>query len=468
MKNMSLSNIAASCGGKLLATEEQAALTAAGIVIDSRLCSENFVFVATRGERVDGHSFIGMVKEKGALAAVCETEPDTETRTRADGSLLPVILVEDSFKALREIAAFYRRQLSCKVVGITGSVGKTSTKEVIASVLAQKFAVCKTQGNFNNEIGVPLTVFSIKDTDEIAVLEMGINHFGEMHRLGEIAMPDVCVYTNIGQCHLEFLGSRDGILKAKTEMFDHLNEGAIAVLNGDDDKLVTVKEVAGKAPIFFGTGENNAYRAVNVAPDSIFGSAFTVTTPNGSFESFMPLPGEHMVWNAVAATAVGEHFGMTYEEIDAGIRSVHAVGGRSNLIRGEKYTIIDDCYNANPGSMKSALALLSMAQTRKVAVLGDMFELGENELALHGSVGAAAAESDIDVLVCIGEMSKCMYEKACEKKQELGKDAFTVLYFATKEVFLEGSAQVLNVGDTVLVKASNGMKFKAIVEFLQQ
>lgn len=464
MKNMSLANIAGACQGTLVCEEYELGKEAGGIVIDSRKLQANDVFVATKGERADGHDFIEAVRKKGALAVVCEQMPGEDVLTREDGTKLACILVKDSFCALRKMAAFYRRQLSVKVVGITGSVGKTSTKEVIASVLSKKFRVCKTQGNFNNEIGVPLTVFSIKETDEIAVLEMGINHFGEMHRLAEIAMPDVCVYTNIGQCHLEFLGDRDGILKAKTEMFEHLNEGAVAVLNGDDDKLRTIREVAGKKPIFFGTSPEHDYYAKNLTPDGIFGSAFSVVTPSHTFSTFMPLPGEHMVWNAVAATAVGEHFGMTEEEIDQGIRSVQAVGGRSNLIRASRYILIDDCYNANPVSMKSALALLAMAKGRKVAVLGDMFELGENEIKLHGQVGVAAAKEKIDVIICIGEMSREMYKAA---QKETGNAERRCLYFATKEEFLAKKEEVLLDGDTILIKASNGMKFREIVEALQ-
>lgn len=454
MKNMTLENIAKAVDGKLVCEDSIKMKEVKGIVLDSRKIEEDFLFVATVGERVDGHSFIGKVKELGACAVICEKVPEVD---------IPYILVKDSFKALRDAASFYRRQLSVKVVGITGSVGKTSTKEVIASVLSQKFRVCKTQGNFNNEIGVPLTIFSIKDTDEIAVLEMGINHFGEMHRLGEMAMPDVCVYTNIGQCHLEFLESRDGILKAKTEMFDHLNTDAFAVLNGDDDKLITVKEVQGKKPVFFGTGKHNTYRAVDIEPDGIFGSKAVIVTPTGRFETFMPLPGEHMVWNAIAATAIGEHFGMTISEIDTGIRTVQAVGGRSNLIRNEKWNVIDDCYNANPNSMKAAIDLLMQANTRKVAVLGDMFELGENEKLLHGEVGSYAVKAGVDQLICVGKLSRSMFEEAqkvnCKTK---------LFYFETRDEMLSKVEDLFMKKDTILVKASHGMEFAEVVKQLTE
>lgn len=211
MKNMTLTNIAQACGGRLICPGEPPAAEAAGVVIDSRKAGKDFLFIATKGERVDGHRFIPEVFAGGALGVVCERLPEQPAG--------PCILVEDSFEALKRIGEFYRRQLSVKVVGITGSVGKTSTKEFVASVLSQKYRVHKTLGNYNNEIGVPLTVLSMPEDTEVAVLEMGINHFGEMHNLSRIARPDICIMTNIGQCHLEFLGSREGILKAKSEIF---------------------------------------------------------------------------------------------------------------------------------------------------------------------------------------------------------------------------------------------------------
>ena len=245
MRNMTLSHIAEACGGTLYVDGkpytcdasreddsmevEWKAKEASCVVIDSRKIEAGGVFIAAKGERADGHSFISQVADKGALGVVCERTPENCS--------IPYILVEDSFKALRDIGEYYRKQLDVKVVGITGSVGKTSTKEVIASVLAQKYRVLKTQGNFNNEIGVPLMVLSIRKEHQVAVLEMGISDFGEMHRLSKIARPHICVITNIGQCHLENLGSRQGILKAKSEIFDFMVPQGKVFLNGDDDLL---------------------------------------------------------------------------------------------------------------------------------------------------------------------------------------------------------------------------------------
>ena len=254
---MTLKNIADAVNGTLhtegMPSRVSAdAAEAEGVVLDSRKVEKGYVFIATRGERVDGHSFIDSVFDAGALGVICEQAPRNPRGA--------YILVQDSFQALKDVAEFYRKQLDVRVVGITGSVGKTSTKEFVASVLAKGFRVQKTQGNFNNEVGLPLTVLQIRDDCQIAVLEMGISDFGEMHRLGRIARPDVCLITNIGQCHLENLGTRDGILKAKTEIFDYMQPGAQICLNGDDDKLITIKEVQGQVPIFFGgAGSNDIY-----------------------------------------------------------------------------------------------------------------------------------------------------------------------------------------------------------------
>ena len=464
MKNMTLMVIAESCNGMLHQAGADLKKCAAGVVLDSRKVEKDFIFIATKGERVDGHDFIPQVMEKGALAVVCEKVPEDER--------IPYILVEDSFQALKDIAEYYRQQLSVKVVGITGSVGKTSTKEFIAGVLSEKYKVLKTEGNFNNEVGLPLTVLRIKEEHEVAVLEMGISNFGEMHRLSKIAKPDVCVMTNIGQCHLEFLGTREGILKAKSEIFDFANEKAAVFVNGDDDMLITVPERNGKVPTRFGLSEANDVYATDVENRGLFGSEakIHIKKEDGSEECFavsVPLPGGHMVYNALAAAGVANELGLTTGQIQAGISAVKPVGGRSNIIRAEKYTLIDDCYNANPVSMEAAIDLLSMALTRKVAILGDMFELGENSDALHERVGKYAVEKDVDMLLCVGENSKFMYDAAQKKKEELLKDT-KLHYFATREDLESVVESLLERKDTVLIKASHGMGFDTVVKKLSQ
>ena len=472
MKNLTLENIAKACNGKLYegGTERKPGMSAPksgegetvkGVVLDSRKVEEGYLFVATAGARVDGHSFIPQVLRKGAAGVVCEKLPDA-----VDGNGC-FILVEDSFQALKDIAEFYREQLSVTVVGITGSVGKTSTKEFVASVLAEKYKVLKTEGNFNNEVGLPLTVLQIRDCHQVAVVEMGISDFGEMHRLSKIAKPDVCVLTNIGQCHLENLKSRQGILKAKTEMFDFMKEDGLVCLNGDDDMLATVAEVKGKKPVTFGRGKENRVYADAVENKGLFGSRMVLHVDGTEFTADIPLPGEHMVYNALAAVCVGSLLGMTAEEMRGGLANVKAVGGRSHIIRLADRVVIDDCYNANPVSMCAALDLLCTALTRKVAVLGDMFELGEKEREMHSKVGAYAVEKGVDVLVCIGALAEEMYKEAQKAVSGTGSGT-QVHYFAGKEGFLEKQGDILQAGDTILVKASHGMAFEEVIQVLGQ
>lgn len=459
MKNMTLQNIANACQGQLVCKEELKNFEIKGAVLDSRLVEEGYLFFATKGERVDGHSFIPQVAEKKAACVVCEKAPGNTD--------IPYILVEDSFIALKQIATYYRENLNIPIVGITGSVGKTSTKEIISSVLATRYNVLKTEGNFNNEVGLPLTILRIRDEHKVAVVEMGINHFGEMHRLSEIAKPDICVITNIGQCHLEFLGSREGILKAKSEIFDFMNPEGYVCINGDDDMLATINEVHGHKPVTYGLTMKSDVYVTSTESKGIFGSKATIYLNDETFDVEIPLPGEHMIMNALAATCVGDLLGLKTEEIAEGIKNVKAVGGRSNLIALENRTILDDCYNANPVSMKAAIDLLKQANTRKVAVLGDMFELGEGQERMHSEIGIYAVEKDIDVLVCVGELSKNMYNAALKEK-EASKKNIQICHMKDTQEVINNIKEILEKGDTILVKASHGMGFANVVKTLQE
>ena len=466
MKHMSLQEIAAACGGVYHGDPAAAAREVSGVVIDSRKVEKDSLFVAIKGARVDGHSFIPQVMEKGALCSVSEQDlGDVD---------YPYIRVASCEQALKDIAEHYRRSLDIKVVGISGSVGKTSTKEMIASVLSQKYSVLKTEGNFNNEIGLPLTVFNIREEHEVAVLEMGISNFGEMTRLAKIARPDICVFTNIGVAHIESLGSRDGILKAKTEMIDYMNpEGAI-IVNGDDDKLRGFTPQNGLTPVCFGLDASCPFHAEQVTGRGLKGTDVHFVTPVSSFDAHISIPGRHMVYNALAATAVGYALGLTDEEIAQGIASNVPIAGRNNLIEGKHYTVIDDCYNANPASMKSSLDVLAYADTRTVAVLGDMFELGTDEKKMHYNVGVHAAEKGINVLICIGDLSAEIARGARETVNSTEAENGTpsagmeIHHYKTKAEFFEDAKNVLKEGDTILVKASHGMEFPEIVERLSR
>lgn len=467
MPNMTLANIAKACEGTYIGDEDKKQAVIEGAVTDSRQVGTNYLFIPIKGERVDGHCFIPDVFEKGALAVLSEHELEHPAG--------PYILVDSATEAMKKLAAFYREGLDIKVVGITGSVGKTSTKEMIASVLSQKYSVLKTAGNFNNEIGLPLTIFNIREEHQVAVLEMGISDFGEMHRLSAMAQPDICVITNIGLCHLENLGTRDGILKAKTECFEHMRSDGTVILNGDDDKLCTRTEVHGKPAIFYGFGQEPqlSTEMVPMAAKSIYatdvrnlgleGMQAHIYTPEGDFLAHIPIPGEHNVYNALAGTAVGLQLGLTLQEIQQGIASTQTISGRTNVIHTGGMTVIDDCYNANPVSMKASIEVLAHTTGRRIAVLGDMGELGENEQALHYSVGEAVGRSGIDVLFCAGKLA-AEYARAAAAGNVKGQ----IYCYDTVAEMLPELLDFVKEGDAILVKASHFMEFPQIVEALKK
>lgn len=475
MKNMTLERIAAVCGGAYYGNEADKAKEVSGVVIDSRLVEPGNLFIPIRGERVDGHTFIPEVFGKGAAAVLSE-----ELLEHPAG---PYILVGDAKAAMRKLAEHYRKSLNIKVVGITGSVGKTSTKEMIASVLSQRYRVLKTKGNYNNEIGLPLTIFQMREEHEAAVLEMGISEFGEMHRLAQMANPDICVITNIVLCHLENLRTRDGILKAKTESFEHLTPEGIAVLNGDDDKLCEKRMVNGKPAVFYGMGAlpkqiETPEGTKTLAPKRIYADRVEAMGLSGTradihlrkeageevqFTVEIPIAGEHNVYNALAAVAVAEKLGLTVEEMKRGIETVQAIGGRSNLMKKHGRTVIDDCYNANPVSMKAAIDVLSKAEGRKIAVLGDMGELGADEERLHHTVGEHFAGKGIDELFCAGTLSRSIAEAVRSCSPETN-----VHYFETREALERALQPYVREGDSILVKASHFMGFSEIVKMLTE
>lgn len=404
MKNLTLENLTKVCDGVYFGPSDKLEQEVSSITTDSRKAEAGTLFVPIVGERVDAHKFIPQVMEAGALATLSE-----RILENAD---FPYIKVESSLQAVKDIAEFYLQQLQLPVIGITGSVGKTSTKEVIASVLKEKYRTLKTQGNFNNELGLPLTVFRLREDDQIAVLEMGISDFGEMTRLTRIAKPDTCVITNIGTCHLENLGDRDGVLKAKTEIFRSMLPSGHIVLNGDDDKLATVEGYHGVKPVFFGLDAKRDVYADQIVSRGLKGVSCRIHMGEDAFDVLVPTPGIHMVYNALAAAAVGRIYGLTIEEIKRGIESLETIRGRFKMIETENFLVVDDCYNANPMSMKASLDVLHDGEGRRVAILGDMGELGENEISLHEEVGEHAAKCGIDVCICVGELSLHIAEAA--------------------------------------------------------
>ena len=444
MKPITLKEIAKSCGGQLFGDEN---VLVTSIVTDSRQVTAGTMFSAIKGERVDGHNFVEQCINAGAVCALVEEKPEIDCN---------YILVESTLNALKKIAEYYRSLFTIPFISITGSVGKTSTKEMISSVLSQKYNVHKTSGNFNNELGVPLTLFKLEEDHEIAVIEMGISGFSEMTRLATMVRPDISVITNIGYCHLENLKDLDGVLKAKTEVLEFLSDDGKMFFCGDDEKLYTVKEHNGIKTKFYGFDDRNEYKAEIIETDLLKGIHCKLYLKNSTIECVVPSVESHMVSNALCAAAIGESLGMTATQIKAGVESYKTVGSRSNVIRKKDITIIDDCYNANPTSVRASVTSLSKFEGRKVAVIGDMKELGENENQLHFDTGAFINEKGIDVVIAVGELCKHLFNGA-------EKNGY---YFETVDECCEKIEGIIEKGDTVLVKASHSMHFDRIVETL--
>lgn len=448
MKHFTLEEIAAACGGKYVGSEQQKHLAITSVERDSRQIKDGSLFLAIKGERVDGHDYINKCYESGAICTICEKTPQNTDK--------PYILVDSTLEAVKKVAKAYRKKFDIPIVGVSGSVGKTSTKEMLYAVLSQKYKTHKTQGNLNNELGVPLTLLAMPEDTEAAVIEMGISDFGEMTRLSEMVCPTICVLTIIGCCHLENLGDRDGVLKAKTEMFKFADKNAEYILNGDDDKLVTVKDVNGKKAIFFGLSENNAYHAENIENNGECGVNCTLCFENKKLDVTIPAIGSYMVSNALAAVAAGKLLGLSDEELINGVQAYKTVGSRANVINTGKIKIIDDCYNANPTSVKASIDTLANFAGRKVAILGDMKELGTDELKLHYETGGYAKSKKIDLTVAVGSLAK-----------ELAKGADGE-WFESVEQTKSAIPALIHEGDTVLVKASHSMQFENIVKFLTE
>ncbi len=451
MLTMKLSEISIVCGGRLIG---DGSIDITNITTDSRTAKRNGLFAALVGERTDGHKYIKTALDNGAAAVICEKQPSEQN--------INYILVGSTLKALQDIAAYMLKKSGIPSVEIGGSVGKTSTKEAVASVLEQKYSVLKTEGNYNNDLGVPLTIFNIKKDNNAAVIETGIDDFGQMELLSSIVRPYICILTNIGDCHLENLGDRAGVLRAKSEMFNNIRPDGHIILNGDDEYLSPLKDINGKHPIFFGLDPKNDIFADNIKNEGLKGSSCDIHTSKGIFNAVVPKPGEHMILNALAATGAGLIMGLSLEEIKKGIEGQQSISGRFNIINKNGIKIIDDCYNANPMSMKASLESLSHAQGRTVAVIGDMGELGENEIKLHEEVGITAAKFNINLICCIGKLSAYMARAA----ESNGKSE--VLHFETVDEFNKQAHKLIKKEDTVLVKASHFMKFDSIVSALTE
>ncbi len=456
MKSLTPDKIAEVTGGKYVGPLRLRGDRITCVSMDSREIDAGGLFVCIRGTRVDGHDFArDAVERSGAL--VCLTE-----RPLPD---LPCVVVESTRKALRDLAEYYRRLFSIPVVGIVGSVGKTTAKELCARVLSRRYLTLRTPANLNNELGVPLTLLQLREEHEAAVIEMGISDFGQMRTLAKMVRPDICVFTSVGYCHLEKLGDLKGVLRAKSEVFEFMDSDAVTVLNGDDQLLRDLD--TGTRRVLYGVGEWNDIRAENVENLGFDGVSCDICFDGERVFTLIPAFGSHIVYGALAAAAVGRILGDSGEEILRGIADYRPVGGRANVTDTGTITLIDDCYNANPNSMAAAvrslgtIKSLSAPQNKRVAILGDMKELGADSAELHRSIGELAARCGIDSLVCCGEEAKAIYDGY------LAAGGGKARYYLRRDDFLPDIAETVDLGDVVLVKASHAMGFEHIVDALK-
>lgn len=453
MKPLTLETIAEITGGKYIGDDvwRQTAIT--GVVKDNREAYDGCLFICIKGERADGHNFSNAAFQAGAVCCLAERElPD------AGG---PYVLVASTLQALKELGEYYRGLFNIPVIGVTGSVGKTTAKEMTAAVLSQKYNVLKTPENLNNEIGVPLTLLSLKEEHEAAVIEMGISDFGEMSRLAKMVKPDICLMTSIGYCHLEQLGDLNGVLKAKSEVFRYMKPDSVAVVNGDDALLREFDP--GVRKITFGLGAHNDYKAVNVETLGLSGVACDIVSGHDRFSVMIPAFGSHMLLGALPAAAIGGLLGLTAEEIRLGLLNYTPVGGRANIYETGFITLIDDCYNANPNSMTASIRSLCTLTGRNVAILGDMAELGRDADTLHREVGILCAKCGIDCLICCGARAEFIFKGLISTGVEI-----EAWHFPLKEALFSVLPSLIRKGDNVLVKASHSMHFEEIVEELKK
>ena len=451
MGRITLQQAAQWCGGRI--DPKYKDVTFLGANMDSRKITEGQLFIALVGER-DGHDYIPAALEKGAAAVLC---------TRCDGDY-PAIVVEDTRIALGDIARGERERIGMKVVGITGSVGKSTTKEMVAAVLESKFKVEKTPANHNNDIGMPMAILSMSEDTEVAVLEMGMNHFREIAYLASIGKPDVAVIINIGTMHIEHLGSMEGILKAKLEILEGMHEGGKIILNGDDGLLWNQKKSGGQKALYFGVRNPDCDLKgleIREADGALY---FLAKTEHSQFAVELELEGLHYVHDALAAIAVGMELGVSTGDISRSLSQFRNMAGRQEIFEKNGFTIIRDCYNAGPESMAAALAVLGNRSGRKVAVLGDMLELGACARAEHYKVGRIAAEK-ADILLAYGPNSDGMLTGA----RTGGMSAKFSRAFNDKEKMIQVLSTLAKPGDTILFKGSRGMRMEQVMEaFLQE
>jgi len=459
-------DIVAATGGRL--EQGSAEQDIGGISIDSRTIGSGELFVAIRGDRFDGHDFVEAAMSRGALGAVVESGQAAAVRATAQGSRdLVIVSVGDTTRGLQDIARDVRRRAGTKVVAITGSAGKTTTKEVAAEFLAARFRMFRNRGNLNNHIGLPLSLLELRSRPEVAVVELGMNHAGEIRTLVGVAEPEVRVWTNVGDAHVGFFASSDAIADAKAEVLEHARSTDLLVANADDDRIVArTKRFAGRVTTF-GIQRVADVQATAVEDRGLKGSHALVRTPAGEIRIETPLLGSGNLANVLAATAVALEFGVPLDAIAARAARLQPAHHRGELLRlPGGVTLIDDSYNSSPSALRRALQVMKVAtgSARKIAVLGEMLELGAHAARLHQECGAAAADAGLDLLIAVGGPSaKVLADHACAG----GMPGRAVFYATTSAEAADLAVQRVRPGDLVLVKGSRGIGTDVVVERLK-
>lgn len=450
MLELNLQEIVKATKGVLLKEADVKEIKA--VSTDTRKIEEGTMFIALKGENFNGNNYVLDAFDKGAKIAIVDEVKCDLNELKEDVTL---IKVENTGRALMDLAKFYREKLGLKVVGITGSAGKTSTKDLVAAVLSYKYKVFKTKGNFNNEIGLPLMILELDSTYDVAILEMGMRGLGQIKELAEIASPDLGIITNIGISHIEILKTRENILKAKMEIATFFDKNNTLVVCGNDDFLGALPEAEYKI-VKTGVGENFKIGAKNIALEEL-SSKFTVYDGEKEEEFSLDMPGEHNISNLMLGIAIAKELGVSFEEMKRGLKNIEATSMRLELIKKDGFSILNDCYNSSPVAVKSAIDVMKNIEgKRRIAVLGTMRELGHKSEEAHEEIGKYAKENGIEKVLCFGDFSENIkegYGEGCtvyENKEELIKDLLNIICD----------------GDIILVKASRSLKFEEITKAL--
>jgi UDP-N-acetylmuramoyl-tripeptide--D-alanyl-D-alanine ligase len=455
MQKLTVDEILEATGGKLLCGNTDAEFF--GISTDSRETAGGKLFIPLAGEKFDGHNFIAAAFDLGAGAALTHEDIDPMIGKT-------IIRVKDTRIALGDIARYYKQKYNVPTVSVTGSVGKTTTKDMLYAVAARKYKTLKTQGNFNNDIGLPLTVFNLEKEHEAAILEMGMNHFGEIDYLASIARPDIAVITNIGMSHIENLGSREGIFKAKTEVLRYLSSDNTLIVNGDDEYLSRLKGNTECRVVYYGiTNPENDVFAKDINDRGVDGIDFTAVVDGKEYAVTVNNAGRHNVYNALAAICVGLALDIPVEEAVKGIYECEYTAMRMTITKEKGMTIINDCYNASPDSIRAALKVLASTDaSRKIAILGDVLEMGEFAPKAHYDLGKSVVESGADMLITVGENAAHIAQGA----KDIGME--NVVSFNKTAEAQSFCADAVKDGDAVLIKASRGMHFENIYKAITE